>query len=168
MGWTLGIAFTALAIVLAWRWRASREGAGPETAPPSAAAYGIRGSIEITTTCAGDLPDRVRVVATLTDGRAARAEAAVEVILQPAEDIGHGELRSEGNYELEASWTADGPPRHWEPPRVYRADGSDVCEGLKCEGPNRCVNVASRPRRIEVTAVEMEYTLRAACICVPE
>ena len=72
------------------------------------------------------------------------------------------------DYTIEVRWRAKSPPLYWKPPRATQTDGSDLCRGLDCEGRNHCVNVASRPRRIELESDHTDYTLRVACICVPD
>jgi len=125
----------------------------------------------VTSTCEGSLeafPRTLKVTAALDDGRQTRSELSAEVQLEPATVSEDGEARFEGTYELAVPWTGSRPPRFWDPPRATGIDGAELCVDLTCEGPNRPVNIASRPRRIELAEVITEFTLRVACICVPD
>jgi hypothetical protein len=171
MGWTLGIAFTTVALLLVWRVRGRRAAAADTLPAELASTYTISGRIEITNDCSDDdgaLPDQVRVTASLSDGgkREAAAEALV-TLRAPEPGDADGPARI-GDYNLEIAWTAKSPPVYWKPPRATGTDGSDLCRGLVCPERNHCVNVASRPRRIQVGNADTEYTLRVACICVPD
>jgi hypothetical protein len=171
MGWTLGIAFTTVALLLAWRVRARRATAAGMLPPELARTYTIGGRIEVTNDCSDDdgaLPDQVRIRASLCDG--GRREAAAEALVtlrapEPGEADGPHRV---GDYVIEVRWSAKSPPVYWKPPRATQTDGSDLCRGLVCPERNHCVNVASRPRRIELRAADTAYTLRVACICVPD
>lgn len=171
MGWTLGIAFTTVALLLVWRVRARRAAAARELPPELARTYTIGGRIEVTNDCSDDggaLPDQVRITASLSDGgrREATAEALVTLRApEPRDPDGPSRI---GDYSLEIDWTAKSPPVYWKPPRATQTDGSDLCRGLVCPERNHCVNVASRPRRIQVDTADTAYTLRVACICVPD
>jgi len=168
MGWTLGIAFVAIASVLAWRLRGNRAKQDPRPVLDPAGTFRIHGRVEVTDDCSesGDgLPEMVRVAAVLTDGKRRREEATTEVALDAAP--GRPNAR-QGTYALDVSWNGATPPLHWEPPHATRTDGTEICDGLGCDRFTRCANLATRPRRIDVMAMETEHMLRVACICVPE
>lgn len=168
MGWTLGLALAAVALVAVWRW-ANRAGGGTAEAAATT-TYRIRGRIEVRNDCGGaaaELPDELRVHAVLSDGRT-RIEARTEVALEPGPPDAADAPDKVGVYALQVEWPGPSSPGYWDPPRATRPDGSDVCDGLGCERGTRCLNLAGRPRRLALTGPEMEFTLAVTCICVPQ
>ncbi len=170
MGWTLGVAFGAVLIALIWRVRKPGLG-GDGAAVEMFGTYRIHGGVELRNDCdggVGALPTTIAVTAVLTDGQRARKEARCEVDLTEAGDADGEGPDLVGQYALEMEWSGRRAPAYWDPPRATLVGGGDICDGPGCLPNTRCVNLASRPRRIQADERDQEFTLRVTCICVPQ
>lgn len=163
--------FGAVALFLAWRvWRGVGK-AHPTGDSDPHPVYRIRGTVEVRNACGdpvGRASDAILVHAVLRDERRNTREATVQVDLAPGPSDEEDGPDQVGEYAIEIGWSGPGTPTHWESPRVTRTDGTDVCGDLACGPNNRCVNLASRPRRIPVSGQDTPFLLRVACICVPQ